>query len=337
MNGADLNFYMPSPLFQQLPGLDLPVSEISSTLAHMWQSGEGAPSEFRASQLNLVVHLGVTTPVVEGLAIFNTAIAFAQCYPCRLIFLCPTDKLQGKDSIDAKLYSICYIGDVQQPSMAVCEAIILSYLPQDGHYLEDIVTLWLENDLPVYRWFHRFSQEALKNGQLPWLHGCRRALYDSAVEDPAVQSLHWPHPQLVSDITRAQLLPARQSIGQLLAVYPPAQLISGLQRVEVSYALGHQAQAESLLQWQRQTLSACGGSTTGGTAIAFSCKPIEPQEEATLSIHWQYANSQVFTWAYSEERHSAHTLLKIGTVSNDLVQPLELLCLEGALAEALFS
>ena len=52
-------------VFNALPGLEVPVGGITQSLARLWvgepADGVGAPSEFRASQMNLVLHLGLPT------------------------------------------------------------------------------------------------------------------------------------------------------------------------------------------------------------------------------------------------------------------------------------
>ncbi len=46
-------------LIDELPGLDLPVGEVTDRLELMWESdASGSPSAFRASQMNVVLHFG---------------------------------------------------------------------------------------------------------------------------------------------------------------------------------------------------------------------------------------------------------------------------------------
>ena len=63
----------------------MPISKISRHLRDMWKGDEdsqsAAPSEFRASQLNLIIHLGWETTPEEASRIFNTAIEFTQRHP----------------------------------------------------------------------------------------------------------------------------------------------------------------------------------------------------------------------------------------------------------------
>ena len=46
-------------LIDELPGLDLPVGEVTDRLELMWESDTlDSPSAFRASQMNVVLHFG---------------------------------------------------------------------------------------------------------------------------------------------------------------------------------------------------------------------------------------------------------------------------------------
>ena len=47
-------------LINALPGVELPVREVTSRLASMWDSGPSdSPLESRASQMNVVLHFGL--------------------------------------------------------------------------------------------------------------------------------------------------------------------------------------------------------------------------------------------------------------------------------------
>ena len=77
----------------------------------MWAGGdasESSPSEFRASQMNVVLHLGKEVKASDARVRFDGLIRFAQRYPSRIIVLCPRDS--GSDQMTAKLFSQCYIG-----------------------------------------------------------------------------------------------------------------------------------------------------------------------------------------------------------------------------------
>ncbi len=330
---------MSSSLFSLLPGLDLPVAQIGAMLANYGQTPDSsiqdAKQVVRASQLNLVIHLGEETKVEELKTLFNTAVSFAQSYPCRIVLLCPTDVLRGKDSIDAKLFSLCYIGEDFRP-LCSCEAVILGYLPKDSCYLEDLISLWIENDLPVYHWLHRASIDLIKQNFLTLLFAAKRILYDSSLEDPALQDIQWPHSYLLGDLVRAHLLPARQSLGQFLSSFAPSQLIATLSEVRVAYATGHLAEAKSLLDWQKKALFACEMSSTDTSNISFLCEAHSKDVSLCLEITWNYLDSKFLKWSYCAQKNSVHILADLGMGRVDLTQQLQLLNPEESLAEALF-
>ena len=116
----------------------------------MWEADAslGSPSEFRASQMNLVLHFGLDVNEADARARFDTVIRFAQRYPSRIIVLCPTRE-EGA-GMRAKLFSQCYIGETHR-EMCCCEACCC-YKSKPG-YLANQVSIWLEGDLPRYHWF----------------------------------------------------------------------------------------------------------------------------------------------------------------------------------------
>ena len=136
-------------LIDVLPGLHLPVSEVTDRLEHMWESdASGSPSAFRASQMNVVLHFGWEVTPEEAHERFDTLLAFAQRYPSRIIVLCPSRSISD-GSMRAKLFSQCYIGDTHR-EMCCCEALLLAYQPENCGHLGNQVSVWLEPDLPSY-------------------------------------------------------------------------------------------------------------------------------------------------------------------------------------------
>ena len=94
-------------IIDSLPGVTMPVEEVTSTLTKMWdslQQTEGQETETRASQLNLVVHFGLSTTSDEAKEIFDTAVTFAQEYPCRIIVLCPSGTATRDSGFEGKQY-----------------------------------------------------------------------------------------------------------------------------------------------------------------------------------------------------------------------------------------
>lgn len=249
-------------LLQSLPGIATPVSDVTKALAQMWQSdataGTAAPSEFRASQMNLVLHFGLSTSDAEGLATFEKAVAFSQRYPCRVIVLCPTDEQSANSGelLQGKLYSQCFIG-TGHGEMSCCEALMLGYRPSESRFLEDQVSIWLESDLPTYHWFHRVSSERIESQYIGFAKTCRRVIYDSGIDGYTLHNLPWPRAEILHDLAWARLLPLRQSLGQFLSAFEPALLVESLSEIVISYASGKQGEAENLLHWQKCCLTDC--------------------------------------------------------------------------------
>ena len=72
-------------LIDELPGLDLPVGEVTDRLELMWDSdASGSPSAFRASQMNVVLHFGWDVTAEQAQERFTTLLTFAQRYPHRV-------------------------------------------------------------------------------------------------------------------------------------------------------------------------------------------------------------------------------------------------------------
>ena len=97
-------------LIDTLPGIDLPVGDVSRDLSKMWDGhAENALTEFRASQMNLILHFGRKVDFEDAKKRFEVAVRFAQRYPSRIIVLCPF--IEEGQAMRAKLYSQCFIGD----------------------------------------------------------------------------------------------------------------------------------------------------------------------------------------------------------------------------------
>ena len=74
-------------LIDVLPGIKLPVGAVSEELSKMWGGNkENALSEFRASQMNLVLHFGRTVSPDEAKARFEIAVRFAQRFSPVLLY-----------------------------------------------------------------------------------------------------------------------------------------------------------------------------------------------------------------------------------------------------------
>ena len=244
-------------LIDELPGISMPVGEVAHRLNTMWEAGAGgAPSEFRASQMNVVLHLGPEVGADEALERFNELIQFAQRYPSRIIVLCP-GKSKTDGSMRAKLFSQCYIGDSHR-EMCCCEALILEYQPDECGFLGNQVSVWLESDLPTYHWFNRVPGEQIEGYFENMLVGVRRCIYDSSLEAQDLSALDWPEPDRVGDLAQAGLLPVRQSIGQSLSGYPIEEICRGLKSVRIQHTAKMSGEGARLQEWVRGCLSDCG-------------------------------------------------------------------------------
>src|SRR5205823_10175128 len=104
-------------IFDELPGLDVPVSAISKRLAEMWEDPgtDGKPAiaadDAKATQVNFVLHLGLNTTSADAAEQFQTVVRFSRRCPSRIVVLCP---LRGDESMvsemRAKIYGECYLG-----------------------------------------------------------------------------------------------------------------------------------------------------------------------------------------------------------------------------------
>ena len=180
--------------------------------------------------MNLVLHLGLPTTADDGLAQFNAALRFTQRYPARILVLCPRAEGGADLAMRAKIYSECFIGESRR-EMSCIEAVVLSYPQEHREFLEDQVSIIVEEDLPIYYWVHRMSQ-VHKIATYQWLlRNSNRFLLDTAVSTPEARTFPWPRPDGFRDLAHARLLPVRQSVGQFLSAYAPGTIARGLRAV----------------------------------------------------------------------------------------------------------
>ena len=241
-----------STLLQSLPGLEMPVSEVAPFLKKLW-IGEKTDSEepglYRASQMNLVLHLGLDTPAEEAKDVFKTALDFGQRYPCRIIILCPETSETQEELMRAKVYTQCFIGESGREK-SCSEALLLGYQPGDHGFLENQVSIWLESDLPFYHWFHRVPAVRITDQYLPFTRRSRRVLIDSALgEAEEISKIEWPGGVVMRDLAEARVLPLRQTIGQFLSGYSPRTLVDGLEEILLEAPEGLLAEQKHLQQW----------------------------------------------------------------------------------------
>lgn len=282
-------------LIDELPGITLPVADVPQRLNTMWEAESGgSPSEFRASQMNVVLHLGRNVNAEEAIERFNALIEFAQRYPSRIIVLCPCMSITD-GSMRAKLFSQCYIGDSHR-EMCCCEALMLGYQPDDCGYLGNQVSVWLESDLPTYHWFHRVSSERIEAYFDNLLVGVRRSIYDSSIEKKDLAALDWPDPERVGDLAAARLLPVRQAIGQYLSAYSIEQLCQGLTSVRIRHEASMSGEGKRLLEWIKSCLADCDKCETCSALKADYDLGECSAPDCLLSLEFVYDDDRYFRW-----------------------------------------
>ncbi len=333
----------PANLLDALPGIRVPVEDVPSMLTHMWDSDVGERgaqriNSFRASQMNLVLHFGLATTADEANRLFDTAIEFAQRYPCRLVVLCPGEGKRGDEEVlHGKVFSQCYVGKNLR-DMCCCEALVLGYNTEDARFLEDQMSLWLETDLPVYHWFHRVPPERITDCYGSIVKRVTRAIYDSGV-DPELASGFWTENARVRDLAYARTLPMRQHIGQFLSVYPPESMSDALQAVEVRHDPALRGEAVSLLDWMRGAVLRClPAKEEDDSAAAPEFRLLRNKaEDGTMRVDWRYATEEkYFHWEYSVRSRTGQLRGCFGDLAAEQPLHIDTLPRAAALAEALF-
>ncbi len=321
-------------LLKQLPGVELPVAEVARTLSEMWAVDRENGGEFRASQMNLILHFGVQTTRDEAEARFHTAIRFGQRYPCRIIVLCPSEEQEGPDLLQAKLFTQCYIGSSLR-EMCCCEALMLSYATSEFVHLRNQVTVWLEADLPTCHWFHRVPADRITRQYLEFIHSFRRVLFDSAVEGDAYSGLDWPHPKRVVDIAGARLLPVKQALGPFLSGFPPEFLVEGLEQVTIAFNETYTAEGLHLEDWVRQGVRAClGGDEVKLGNIRFDQEALTTNS-LCLRMVWRANGEECFRWEMRADGHGS-IASRFGVQNVERIQLIEWISPEVALSESIF-
>ena len=325
-----------APIFETLPGIPMPIGEISQQLQDMWKGDEdshtAAPSEFRASQLNLVVHFGPGTGVEEAESIFTTAIEFTQKHPGRIIVLCPSDDPGKADSFNGKLFTQCYIGESQR-EMCCCEALLLEYCPDEPRSLFNQVSVWVESDLPVYHWFHKVPLKDVKNKYLGFVKNSKRVLFDSSVETEDFGEIPTPDSWRIRDLADARMLPLKQAIGQILSPFDPEAIFAGLKDIMLLSDEANLTNAQQLKKWLKQCLAEAEDNEISSCKIRI--EDFKSGSES-LKIVFEYDNDQKFEWTMTKNGKYAHTDISLGGRSVRYCMTLRKTDPESVLTEAIF-
>jgi hypothetical protein len=325
-------------IFDALPGIEVAVSAIDRALASVWDveavPGKPAPSEFRASQMNLILHLGLDNTPETGRGAFDAALRLSHLYPCRTIVLCPRDCGEAGD-VRAKVFCECFVG-ASGGEMTCSEAIILSYPLERRAYLENQASILIESDLPLYYWPHRINTATRLGDYGFFLNQSQRIIIDSSVERPDVLAYAWPRPKLVRDLVHARILPIRQSVGHFLSYIEPVHLVDGLRTVLVTHRPGFAAEAGSVAAWIMTGLGGCAAQA--GVTLAEVQPRIELDESllASLAVRLEYVGGGSCDMHFGLERGMACLSSSVGSKKTGVSAAVSLLPEERALAEALF-
>lgn len=324
-------------LIDELPGLDLPVGEVTDRLELMWESDAlGSPSAFRASQMNVVLHFGWDVTAEQAQERFAALLTFAQRYPSRIIVLCPSRSITD-GSMRAKLFSQCYIGDSHR-EMCCCEALLLGYEPDNCGYLANQVSVWLEPDLPSYHWFCGVPSARIEQYFDNLLIGVRRSIFDSSFEGEDLSQLDWPEPSRVGDLALARLLPVRQALGQFLSGYEMRGLRENLDSVAVRYCDAMSGEGTRLMEWLRDCLGECEKceDSPGPEAkyILENCGDCD--SDCSLALEFNYSDGRYFKWRKFAEGSMGEIEASLGKSDEKISTRVKPLGAEQTIAEALF-
>jgi hypothetical protein len=247
-----------------------------------------------------------------------------------VLVLCPLFEEQPENALRAKIYGECFFGK-SGPDTRCCEFVVLSYPQALRQYLENQVSVCLENDLPLYYWAHRFSSSIRLSDYKYLLSRSQRVLLDSAIAPADALTFPWPQPAALRDLAYARLLPARQSIGQFLSRYPIEQLARGLRAVTLGHRPALAAEARALLAWTRERLERCGEKQT-----VFACSPLAESVPGSFELKFAYDDRRFFQWKGDLAGGGAFFEANYGGARTALPAAVSLLPPESALGEAMF-
>lgn len=326
-------------IFDALPGFEVPVGAISKRLAELWTdpSATGEPTlaadDAKATQVNVVLHLGLNTTAEDAAAQFKTVEDFAKRSPSRIVVLCPLQEDNGATEIRAKIHGECFFGKSKSDKRCV-EFVLLSYPRAARQFLENQVSICLSTDLPLYYWAHRFSASARLADYRYLLGRAKRVLIDSAIAPADAFTFPWPNPNGLRDLVYSRLLPVRQTIGQFLSSYAPEKLAGGLRAVTVGHDAERTAEGRVALAWLKRRLAACGAACD---RVRFATAPLPVDVGGNLGVHFDYTDpGKYFRWTGDLRSGFASCEADFGGGRTTLAAGVSLLAPDMALSEAMF-
>ncbi len=329
-----------STVYEALPGLKVPLGNALKELTAMWspidESGKSKDNEYRASRMNLIVHIGFEASVAEAKELFQTVINFSHRYPCRMILLCPQpDSWESKKDMGCKIFSECVFGE-GAGGMSCCEVLILGYTLSERQYLENQVSVFLEADLPTYYWPTRFGSAELLSDYKFFFKQAERVIFDSSRECFLVDQVDVPQPEKVHDLAYSRLLPIRQSVGQFLSAFSKEAIVDGLAEVTLSSSSSFKCEGRALMSWVASALTKCYSSPEEAKGKIRFDQQEAGEETAVPIMSFVYSNDNYVTFTIELSKGEAHVEADLGNGKQSLTTGVRLLDAETALAEALF-
>ncbi len=329
-----------STVYEALPGLSVPLGSALEELTAMWspvdESGKRKDNEYRASRMNLIVHIGFEATLEEAKQLFQTVINFSHRYPCRMIVLCPMpESWDSKEDMRCKIFSECVFGE-GAGGMSCCEVLILGYTLSERKYLENQVSVFLEADLPTYYWPTRFGSAELLSDYKFFFKQAERILFDSSRESFLIDQVDVPQPEKIHDLAYSRLLPIRQSVAQFLSAFPKETIVDGLAEVTLSSASDFKCEGRALMSWVASALTKCYSSPEDAKAHLRFDQQEAGSDEAMPIMSFVYGNDNYVTFTIDLAKGEAHVEGDLGNGKQSLTTGVRLLDPETALAEALF-
>ncbi len=328
-------------IYSGLPGVEVPVGKALVSLSDMWEApaaseGSRAPSEFRASRMNFILHFGFEATKDEAVSLFQSVIRFSRRYPCRIIALCPSkDENATGQGIVCKIFSECYIGE-GQGDMSCCEAIIFGYTLKEKQYLEDQISIFLESDLPTYYWPYRFDSPKNLSDYQSFFKSVNRAVIDTARESYRPEALKIPEREKVQDLAFARTLSVRQSIGQFFSAYPVDKIVDGLTGIESVAPKEFEAEMLALNSWIQGVLGDCSIRVEGTESERRYSHRLSVEAGSSPVLRFLYSNDNFAECQLDFNSGVAQLKASIDGEAHAMNAAIHLLAPDDALAEALF-